>query len=328
MVTYKIPYSCLDLEVILSYIKQYNNVLKCTYNYRLQYFDNTDLKDKEVDILVREYQNQLNHVELIGSHLKNSANYDAKALIEKNENKPIIFGGRKLFLQRCNDKLSKEEFQLKRLVPLYSVGEANETANRHFRIIDTNTIVFQPNKNTHITLNLSSVGQKRIKTLKKLIELQNNKLIPITYSLDMNYVYITFDMKRLEYQEYKTIQNRVMSIDVNPNYVGYSVVDWKSETEYQIIDSGFYEIKPLNDYRWSKKVASDDPHAIYVTNKRNHELIHLAKELATKAKHYKCEVFTIEDLSIPTTNTKKGRKYNKLVNNSWNRNLLLSGIIE
>ncbi len=326
LITYKIPYSCLNLEVILSYIKQYNNVLKCTYNYRLQYFDNSELKDKEIDTLVREYQNQLKHVELIGSHLMNSANYNAKALIEKNGDTPIIFGGRKLFLQRCDDKISKEEFQLRRLVPLYSVGEANNTGNRHFRIIDTNTIVFQPNKNTHIILNLSSIGQRRIKTLKKLIELQNNKVIPITYSLDMNYVYVTFDMKRFEYQEYKTIQNRVMSIDVNPNYVGYSVVDWKSETDYQIIDSGFYEIKPLNNYRWSKKVASDDPHAIYVTNKRNHEFIHIAKELAEKSKHYKCEVFSIEDLSISTTDTKKGRKYNRLVNNSWNRNLLLKQI--
>ena len=70
MVTYKIPYSCLNLEVILSYIEQYNSVLKCTYNYRLQYFDNSELKDKEVDILVREYQNQLNHVELIFSEVK------------------------------------------------------------------------------------------------------------------------------------------------------------------------------------------------------------------------------------------------------------------
>ena len=326
IVTYKIPYSCSNLEIILSYIKQYNNILKCTYNYRLQYFDNSELKDKEIDILVREYQNQLNHVELIGSHLKNSANYDAKALIEKNENKPIIFGGRKLFLQRCADKISKEEFQLKRLVPLYSVGEAQEIGNRHFRIIDTNTIIFQPNRNTYITLNLSSIGQKRIKTLKKLIELQNNKAIPITYSLDMNYIYITFDMNRLNHQEYSVIQNRVIAVDVNPNYVGYSVVDWKSETDYQIIDSGFYEIKPLNDYRWSKKVSSEDPHAIYVTNKRKHELIHLAIELATKAKHYKCEVFAIEDLSIPTTDNKKGRKYNRLVNNSWNRNLLLKQI--
>lgn len=326
IVTYKIPYSCLNLEIILSYIKQYNNVLKCTYNYRLQYFDNSELKDKEIDKLVREYQNQLNHVELIGSHLKNSANYDAKALIEKNGDKSIIFGGKHLFLQRCNNKISKEEFRLQRLVPLYSVGESNYYGNRHFRIIDTNTIVFQPNKYTHITLNLSSIGQKRIKTLKKLLELQNNKIIPITYSLDMNYVYITFDMKRFEYQEYKTIQNRIMSIDINPNYVGYSVVDWKSETDYQIIDSGFYEIKPLNDYQDSLKVSSDSSEAKYVTNKRKHELIHIAIELATKAKHYKCEVFAIEDLSIPVTDNKKGRKYNRLVNNSWNRNLLLNQI--
>lgn len=323
IITFKIQYTCSVPNIILSHLKQYNNLLKCTYNFRMKY---PDLNDKELSKMVTQYQNQLNHLELMGSHFKNSANYDAKALIEKNGDKHIIFGGKNLFLQRCNDKISKEEFQLKRLVPLYSVGESNQHSNRFFQLIDAETILFKPNKDTHITLNLNSVGQKRSKQLKHLIELQNNKAIPITYSLDMNYVYITFDMKRFEYQEYKTIQNRVMSIDVNPNYIGYSVVDWKSETEYQIIDSGFYEIKPLNDYRWSKKVSSNHPHAIYITNKRNHELIEIAKELAEKAKHYKCGVFAMEDLTIPTSDTKKGRKYNRLVNNSWNRNLLMNQI--
>ena len=325
IVTYKIPYSCENLNEILPYIKQYNSVLKFTYNRRRDNHD-LDLSAKEFDKFIRKLQNQMNNVELIGSHLKNSANIDAKGLIEKHGLDPIVFGGKNLFLQRCASKISKEDFKLKRLSPLYSVGEAQERGNRHFEIVDLSTIIFKPSKQKHFTLKLHSIGQKRLETLKRLIVLQNTKSIPITYSLDMNYIYITFDMNRFNHQEYHVIQDRVIAIDTNPNYVGYSVVDWKSETDYQIIDSGFYEIKPLNDYRWSKKVASDDSHAIYVTNKRKHELIHIAIELATKAKHYKCEVFAIEDLSIPTTNTKKGRKYNKLVNNSWNRNLLLNQI--
>ena len=325
MVTYKIPYNCLNPEVILSYIKQYNSVLKFTYNRRRDNHD-LDISANEFDKLIRRLQNQMNNVELIGSHLKDSANIEAKGLIEKHGLDPIIFGGKNLFLQRCNDKIPKEEFKLEKLSPLYSVGEANQHGNRHFEIVDLETVLFKPSKQKHFILKLHSIGQKRLETLKRLIVLQNTKSIPITYSLDMNYIYITFDMNRLNHQEYNVIQNRVIAIDTNPNYVGYSVLDWKSETDYQIIDSGFYEIKPLNDYRNSLKVSSDSVEAKYVTNKRKHELIHIAIELATKAKHYKCEVFAIEDLSIPTTNTKKGRKYNRLVNNSWNRNLLLKQI--
>ena len=325
IVTYKIPYSCENLNEILSYIKQYNSVLRFTYNKRLDNKD-LDLSAEEFDKFIRKLQNQMNNVELIGSHLKDSANIKAKGLIEKHGLDPIIFGGKNLFLQRCNDKISKEEFKLERLSPLYSVGEANQHGNRMFQLLDLETILFKPSKQKHFTLKLYSIGQKRLEILKRLIVLQNTKSIPITYSLDMNYIYIIFDMNRLNHQEYNVIQNRVIAIDTNPNYVGYSVVDWKSSTEYQIIDSGFYEIKPLNDYSDSLKVSSDSVEAKYVTNKRKHELIHIAIELATKAKHYKCEVFAIEDLSIPTTNTKKGRKYNRLVNNSWNRNLLLNQI--
>ena len=325
LVTYKIPYSCEVLDEILSYIKQYNVVLRYTYNRRLDNKD-LDLSEKDFDAYIRRLQSQINNVDLIGAHLRNSANCNAKALIERNGDKPVIFGGRKLFLQRCDDKISKEEFQLNRLVPLYSVGEANRHGNRMFQLLGLDTVLFKPSKQKHFTLNLHSIGQKRIETLKRLIVLQNTKSIPITYSLDMDYIYITFDMNRLNHQEYSVIQNRVIAVDVNPNYVGYSVIDWKSETEYNIIDSGFYEIKPLNDYNNSLKVSSDTPKAKYITNKRNYELIHIAIDLATKAKHYKCEVFAVEDLSIPTTDTKKGRKYNKLVNNSWNRNLLLNQI--
>ena len=325
IITFKIPYSCEKLDEILPYIEQYNSVLKFTYNRRRDNHD-LDLPKKEFDKLIREFQNQMNNVELIGSHLMNSANIDAKGLIEKHGLDPIIFGGKNLFLQRCNDKISKEMFKLERLSPLYSVGEANQHGNRMFQLLDLETVLFKPSKQKHFSLKLHSIGQKRLETLKRLIVLQNTKSIPITYSLDMNYIYITFDMNRINHQEYPVIQNRVLAVDVNPNYVGYSVVDWKSETDYQIIDSGFYEIKPLNDYGNSLKVSSDSPEAKYITNKRNHELIHIAIELATKAKHYRCEVFAIEDLSIPTTNTKKGRKYNRLVNNSWNRNLLLKQI--
>lgn len=325
MVTYKIPYSCEFLDEILPYIEQYNSVLKFTYNRRIDNHD-LDLPEKEFNKLIRRFQNQMNNVELIGSHLKDSANIEAKGLIEKHGLNPIIFGDKTLFLQRCNGEISKEDFKRERLSPLYSVGEANNYGNRHFEIVDLETVLFKPSKQKHFILKLHSIGQKRLETLKRLIILQNTKSIPITYSLDMNYIYITFDMNRLNHQEYPVIQNRVIAVDVNPNYVGYSVLDWKSETDYQIIDSGFYEIKPLNDYRNSLKVSSDSVAAKYVTNKRKHELIHIAIELATKAKHYRCEVFTIEDLSIPTTNTKKGRKYNRLVNNSWNRNLLLNQI--
>lgn len=188
LITLKIKYAC-DTS-ILDVIKQYNSVLRFTYN---RLFENHRLKTSEITQL----QKNINNCDLIGSHLKNSAIYDAKSLIERS-NEPIIFGGKKLFIERCNHKINKDDFRIKRLRPINCIGEANQKANRLFKIIDTKTIQFNLNCNQHFILNLKSVGYKRTKELKKLIELQNNKQIAITYKLDLEYVYLIFNYNLLE----------------------------------------------------------------------------------------------------------------------------------
>ena len=86
-----------DLSTIFNYIKNYNNVLRFTYNRTQENIRTT----KELTIL----QNALNNI-FIDSHFKNSAIFDAKNF----QNKKIIFGGKKLFLDRVKNKISKEEF--------------------------------------------------------------------------------------------------------------------------------------------------------------------------------------------------------------------------
>ena len=315
-ITLKIKYSCNNS--ILDVIRQYNSVLKVTYNRLLE---NPKLKTAEITQL----QKNLNNCDLIGSHLRNSAIYDAKSLIECS-NKPIVFGGKYLFKQRCQHKITKDEFLLKRLRPINSIGEANQKANRLFDIVDNQTIVFKLNKQQHFELNLQQVGSKRLKELNKLIELQNNKQVAITYKLDLDYVYLTFDYNLLKTYTYKVKSNRVIAIDLNPNSIGWSVVDWFAENKYTIIQSGTFSLKPLNDYRDSKSVASDSDFHKYITNKRNHEIIHIAKELFTLCRYYHCEIFSVEDLNIKASDKKLGRNFNRLVNNNWNRNLLVNQI--
>ena len=316
LITLKIKYSCNNS--ILDVIRQYNSILKFTYNQLLK---NPKLKTSEITQL----QKNLNNCNLIGSHLKNSAIYDAKSLVERSD-KPIIFGGKHLFKQRCQHKISRDDFLLKRLRPINSIGEANKNANRLFDIVDNQTIIFKLNKQQHFELNLQQVGSKRLKELNKLIELQNNKQVAITYKLDLEYVYLTFDYNLLKTYSYKVKSNRVIAIDLNPNSIGWSVVNWLTEDKYNVIQSGTFSLKPLNDYRDSKSVASDSKFHKYITNKRNHEIIHIAKELFTLCRYYHCEIFSIEDLNIKSSDKKLGHKYNKLVNNNWNRNLLVNQI--
>jgi hypothetical protein len=30
---------------------------------------------------------------------------------------------------------------------------------------------------------------------------------------------------------------------MNPNYIGWSIIDWKSESEFKVVKSGIYSIK-------------------------------------------------------------------------------------
>ncbi len=316
LITWKIKFTCeFDLFDI---INEYNKVLRFTYN-RLT--ENSDLSTKELFAI----QKTMNKSDLIGCHLCNSVIYDANAIIKhSDDDKAIIFGGKKLFVKRCQHKIDKETFIHKRLVPLYSVGEANHTGNRLFTIIDKDTILFKLNRNNHYELKLHNLGKNRNKQIKKLIDLQNNKAIAITYKLSEHFIYITFDYNKLVSNNYKVKENRVIAIDMNPNFIGWSVVDWKNESKYHLVASGNISIKPLNDYQNSLKVASNNAKSKYIKCKRHFETVEIAKQLAKLSKHYKCETFAIEDLNIESKDLNKGKKLNKTINNQWNRNLLFN----
>ena len=323
-ITMKIRFSATEPE--LGYIscvrKDYNKVLRFTYN---RLIDNPSYSTKELT----SFQSKLNNIDNCKYHLKGSAIYNAKEIYNMNKNnsqQKTIFGGRKNFIERCKLNISNEEFNEKRTLPIYSVGESGQHGNRLFKIVDTNTIIFKPDKRHHITLNLENVGTNRKKTLCKLIELQKAKCISLTYQLDLEYVYITYDNNLFKYHEYPVKTNRTMQIDVNPNYVGWSVTDWKQDYDFHLVASGMFSLEPLNKYQNSLNVASDSKEAKYITNKRRHEVIEIAKELFKLCKHYHCEVFAMEDLSMKSTNLHKGKKLNKLINNQWNRNLLFQQI--
>ena len=309
MITLKIKYipENGDLTSILSFIKNYNNILRFTYNRVQEGIKST----KELTKL----QHNLNNI-FIDSHFKSSAIYEAKSF--QNEN--LIFGGKKLFLDRLKNKISKEEFKLKKLLPLYSIGESNQKANRKFKIIDENTIIFKPNKDLHIKLNLINQSKNYKKILNKLKGLQETKQIAITYKLNLEYIYLSFDYSILKQNVYKIKKDRIIAIDMNPNYLGYSIVDWKDENSYKLIDKGVFDISLINQKENNLNVASDDPKKKYIKNKRDYELIKIAHRLFSLCKHYQCECFSIEDLAIKSKDLNKGKQLNKLINNQWNRN--------
>ena len=314
-ITLKIKYSTDEQSKtrILEYIKNYNNVLRFTYN-RLH--ENKDLKTKEITVLQKTMKNIF-----VDSHFKNSAIFDSKTLLHNDK---VIFGGKKLFIDRCQNKITKDEFQLKKLRPLYSVGESDKKGNRKFSIITENHIIFKPTKEEHFLLEINP-SRNYQKYLIQLSQLSNERKISIDFKLDLDYVYISFDLNKLKSEKVisEKIKDRYFAIDMNPNYVGYTVIDWIDGQNYKIINKGAISLKDLNDYDDSlngKGFSSESKERKYISNKRNYEISDIAHKLERIANHYKCENFVMEDLSIPSKDNGKGKRFNRLCNQQWCRN--------
>ena len=325
MQTLKIKYktsSTKDLNLIKEYQKQYSSCLHYVYNRTLENISQKEIKEKV---------KHLSNINLLDSWFVQSSIFDAKTLSQKDDK--IIFGGKKNFFNRLKGKISKLDYKNKRLSPIYSIGEVvnkSVKSNRKFHIEqDLNVITFKPDKSTKVELNLIGLGNRKF-ILSKLYEKQERKEIKITYKLDSEYVYISFDESELySYKNDNQIQNRIMSIDLNPNYIGYSIVDWKSSSEFKVIHSGVYSIKYLNDLDFNlkgKSISSDDPKRIKLNNKRQHEILKISKNLINKAIYYRCSIFSMEDLIMKSSDKENGKHFNKLVNNLWCRNLLVNNI--
>ena len=322
MITLKIKYTTTEdgLNLIKEYRKQYSSVLHFAYNRRYE-----GVSEKNIEHQI----SSLNNIPLIKSYLKRCAVKNATQLIKDGDNKQLIFGGKRNFIERCKGKITKDEFLNKRLSKLFIIGEANQHGNRMMVINDDLlSFTFKPTIKDKIVLSIDG-RYKRYKTLlNKLYNLQQYKQIPITYELDNEYIYLTYNETELnQFVDYKPIKNRIFAIDLNPNYVGWSVVDWKSSSKFEVVKSGVISKKDINDIDFRLKgKSSESKERIHINNKRIFETYEISKLLVNTAKYYKCEIFGLEELNVKSKDTTRGKRYNKLVNNVWNRTKLVNNI--
>ena len=321
MITLKIKYTTTEdgLNLIKEYRKQYSSVLHFAYNRR---YEGVSEKDIEHQI------SSLNNIPLIKSYISRCAVKHATQLI-KTDDRKRIFGGKKNFIDRCKGKIIKDEFLNKRLSNLYIIGEANQHGNRMVVINDDlDSFAFKPTKKDKIILTIDGRYKRYKSILNKLYHLQQDKGISITYELDNEYIYLIYDESLIEQSfDYNPIKNRIFAIDLNPNYIGWSVVDWKSSSKFEVVKSGVISIKDINDIDFGLKgESSESKERKYINNKRIFETYEISKLLVNTAKYYRCEVFGLEELNIKSKDTSRGKHYNKLVNNVWNRNKLVNNI--
>lgn len=335
MITIKLPYtsSKSNKEIILKLMKQQNSCMHHVFN-KIKDSDNS-LQQKELTAIV----NSMNNIDNIDSWFKQSAIYTANAkyrafrenvkqVVDFNKENPsnkkrmphsVIFGGKKLFIERTLKKIKRRDFKLKRLEPLVSIGETRRDGNRKyvFDVIENNLIMFYPNRQTEIEIRLPKLRKNYKEDLCKIQNLMDDKRIPVQLSIDLSYVYITYDESNLSENVCHKIDKRFMAIDMNPNEVGYSVIDWVDDSNFSVVTSGILSIKEINDKQLRLKITSSDPKNIYLNNKREHEIFEVSKELVKIAKHYQVSAFGLEDLDLESRDHTRGKKSNRLINNFW-----------
>ena len=298
-------------DVILDTQKVFNNMVRYAYN-RLK--DNEDLKEKDLRSIVNKTFNQ-------PSWLRECATKDAIYLYKSNKtkgsNKPVIFGGLKNLKELLLKKKTKEQYKLDKLVPITLQGEACKHGNRMFNFnFSVNELIYKPNRKQHITLTYKQPHKNILRDLFQLQELSKQNKIAITVKLNVvtKKLYIIFDESKLEYEKYTDLKNnRIIGIDLNPNAIGLSVLEFdkdNSET-FKVLHK-----EVISTYELNRKTIS--------SNKRKFELIEICYHIDKLLKTWKCSRICLEELNINSSNKQRGKEFNRLCNNVWCRNLVIN----
>ena len=288
-----------DLE---PYFLEYNKLKRIAYNYIK---DNTGCKCVDVVIYISHFKKILDRsflgwIVADATQIYNSA--------KANNNTKIIFGGKSNFLKVSAGKISKAEWVKLRNPYIYCIGSKSDTGNRKIKIdLKNKVLFFKPIHKNKITINFENVSVAQYKILDDIINLAGRKGCPITYKIYRTFVIVNFDECKISELKYIPVNNRILSIDSNPNFIGLSINDFSNDNVQVKIFSKIYDLRDINKNRDS--------------NKRKYELCDISKNIIDLCIYYKVQILAIEKLLFAARGIKKDKKFNKLVNNIWNRRM-------
>ena len=75
----------------------------------------------------------------------------------------------------------------------------------------------------------------------------SEKKIPVTIRLKKDYIYLSYNEKIVEnYRKFHNLfQNRVLGIDLNPNYFGISIIEFDYKDKYSVIHKEVIDVSEL-----------------------------------------------------------------------------------
>ena len=314
MKTISLPYTCTEeeLDFIFDEIRKSSNMIRIAYN-RFQ----EGKSEKDIRLLSKQLKNISSDSWFIQCAIK-KADY-----LNKTNKEKIIFGGKFNFFQRLKNKISKQDFKDRRLLAIYSQGETKQKGNRKFTLyISNNKIVFKFSQKKHIDLILPKLHKNYLYELLSLEEQSQQNLSNFNVELKLDKVCITFDESKIYSNSYKGKENIVAGIDMNPNYIGFSISKWVGDKRKVLLQEQY----DLSYFTKNLHKASNHKDSKQQNNKQIFELKEVAKDIINKCKHFKVGKFGIEDLNFKTGSSGKGRSFNRLTNNKWKREALVSSL--
>ena len=273
--------------------------------------------EKDIRLLSKNLQNVPSDSWFTQCAIK-KANY----LLLANKEK-VIFGGKFNFFQRLKHKLNKDEFKSGRLLGIYSQGETLRCGNRKFKLdIVNNQIIYKFSKTKHICLKLPVLHKNYLYELINLEEQCNQKLSNFSVELKLNKICIAFDDSKIYCSNYNGNSNIVAGIDMNPNYIGFSISKWIGNKRKILLEEQY----DLSYFTRNLHKSTIDSKSKQQNNKQIYELKEIAKDIIKKCKQFNVGKFGIEDLNFKIGNQGKGKSFNRLTKNKWKREALVSAL--
>ena len=257
------------------------------------------------------------------SWLASSAAKEAHGLVNISSGKKVLFGGKRNLTQYLKGLITKEQFKRNRLTPLCSVGESNYYGNRLFAFdLSNNRVVYKPVRGVCKEIRFCPVKKKLANELAKVQELASQKKMPVTVKFTDKHLFLTYDESLIYNEAYKGLKhNRVLGVDMNPNYIGVSVIEFDKNDEFKVLHKEVFDLTALTKHSGT---SSADAKSKYLTNKLRHETLAIAHKISKLMDYWKCSKLAIEDLSIKPVNQNKGKAFNRLCNNKWERQLFVN----
>ena len=255
--------------------------------------------------------------------LASSAAKEANGLVNINGGRKVLFGGMRNLKQYLKGLITKEQFKKTRSVPVCSIGERQYTGNRLFDFDFYNrVVVFKPCNGVRKEIHFSPVKNKLSHELSIVQELAEQNKMPVTVKFTDKYLYLTYDESLIYNEAYKGLKhNRVLGIDMNPNYIGVSVIEFGKADEFKVLHKEVFDLTALTK---PSGMASTDDKSKYLTNKLKHETLSIAHRINSLVDYWKCGKLAIEDLSIKPSDKGNGTAFNRLCNNRWERQLFVN----